>query len=242
MKPTYGSLDYPPSLVSPHTTSIVTRFLLSILPMRTVNFESHLGQLFTQRIAIVGLVEDERDPRRQLNAFGDRVQGWPDQLCLWVVGCCNESPDRSAAAIRDDLHLHALANLGFPDLDPPFCASKKVASPNSSSSSIPPASASFPRTIFHTASQTPAAHHSACRRQHVEAEPNSRGMSCQRMEFRKTYTIPPKHRRSSRRGRPPKGLLGRGGRRSFTNSHNSSERACSFVTLGMADPPCLPLR
>jgi hypothetical protein len=60
------------------------------------------------------------------------------QVRLGQVG----DPDRDPLGVRHDLHLHPVADFGFPDFGPPFCAGTNVASANNSDTSTPPAASS----------------------------------------------------------------------------------------------------
>ena len=150
--------------------------------------------------------------------------------------CCGEHRrERDASSVRNKVALGAL--LCFicrirPGFWAPLLAGMEAESSEARSQSIRSASPRRSSKMRCSFSQTPASCHSRKRRQQVipDPQPISWGSISQGMPLLSTKTIPVRAARSSKRGLPPWGFGGSGGRSGSMVSHSSS------VTSSLAMP------
>jgi hypothetical protein len=110
---------------------------------------------------------------------------------------------RNTLAVDQYHELCPLALACFSDARPPFFAGAKVPSMNASLQSSCCASSSCARNARHRRSHVPSASHWPNRRQHVEYDGYSFGISSHGAPVRRIQRIPSKHARLSHGGRPP---------------------------------------
>lgn len=138
MQPTDGSLHNPTPLVTPHLSAIVRFRTRAVVSMRAEQLKPIFRQVLTKRVAVIGFVGNHGHAVGQFDPVGNCVESRDNQFRFRDVGRGRRNADRNPVGIRDDLDLDALADLGFSDFVPPFCAGVKVASAKSSSVSTPP--------------------------------------------------------------------------------------------------------
>jgi hypothetical protein len=115
---------------------------------------------------------------------------------------------RNTLAVDHHHPLRPLAPLGFSDSTAPFFAGAKLPSRNDSLHCNCWRSFNSLKNARQMVSQTSCSSQSRSRRQQVAGEGNSSGESHQRAPLRKIHKMPSSTRRSSARGRPPRGRLG----------------------------------
>jgi hypothetical protein len=153
-------------------------------------------------------------------------------------------PQRNTRAVDHHHPLRALAPLGFPDSRAPFFAGAKLPSKKASLQFNCWRSFNSPRNARQIVSQTSCSSQSRSRRQQVDGDGNSSGISCQRAPLRSIHKMPSNTLRSLARGRPPRGRDGRLGSKGQIFSHwasvsNRPYRAIGPPSgaVGLRDPP-----
>ena len=224
MKPRDGSFHHPARAAQAAAVRLAAlgdqRFDLPVaqrLPMRLRIVSAIRLNNFGFGFGMAGFSCDRRNRIDQRNQFGDIVRVGPGQ------------PDHQRNALRVcqnvvlAAQLRAIRGIGtrfFPPhrarTDPESATARDQSSWSAARNSDSSNSWSF--------CQTPAACHSAKRRQHVmpEPQPISWGSISQGIPVLSTNKIPVSAARSQTRGRPPSALSGCAGRRGSTFNHNSS--------------------
>ena len=181
----------------------------------------------------------------------DGIQGGFEHLAVIHVGCRDEDGQREAVPLDHQMALRArfapICRVGAARFAPPGAGTLAESSEARDQSSRP---ASLKRwsKVWCTCSHTPACCQSRSRRQQVIPlpQPSSWGSISHGMPLLRTKTMPVRAARLHRRGRPPLGLGGSGGRSGSTMAHSSSgingllippvSRMRSKVLLGVLSP------
>jgi hypothetical protein len=227
-EPREGAFHSPPSPVAPQRPTVLGRRLASILTMRDDQLDAAHRQLLAQRVAIVPAVGDEanrllpRTPGSMPSPYPDRRQRRRDELDLRRGGRVKVVSQRKTRAVDHHHPLRPLAPLGFSDACAPFFAGAKLPSKNASLHFNCWRSFNSLRNARQIASQISCSSQSCSLRQQVDGEGNSSGKSCQRAPLRSIHKMPSSTLRSSARGRPPRGRLGRFGSKGWIFLHWAS--------------------
>src|SRR5712691_11165895 len=227
-QPADGTLDDPAAPVPPQRATILRCRTNAIPLVRADQFNAALPQALPQRIAVVGFVGNHahrllpRSARAMTSTYADRRERRfrePD----FRRGCrVKVVSQRNTRAVDHHHPLRSLAPLGFADSAAPFFAGAKLPSRNASLHFNCWRSFNSPRNARQISSQTSCSSQSRSRRQQVEGDGNSSGKSCQRAPLRRIHKMPSSTLRSSARGRPPRGRLGRFGSKGWIFSHWAS--------------------
>ena len=227
-EPSEGALDLPPATVAAQRSTVLRTRLAAIPAMRRNQFDSSLGQLRAQRIAIVSAVGNDTPHSLVWPAAamppthadrGERFFGEPDLVRGRRVKLLSQ---RNTLAVDHHHPLRALAPLGFSDFRAPFLAGAKLPSRNDSLQSSCSRWLSSARNARQMVSQTSCSSQSRSRRQQVAGEGNSSGRSHQRAPLRRIHKMPSSTLRSFAAGRPPFGRAGRLGSKGRIFSHWAS--------------------
>jgi hypothetical protein len=234
-EPCESALDDISSPVAIPESVILSIDVSMILPMRGKKIYASHSEPFSMWIAVIGLVSDHSDGSRpwsprSLIRDSDVCHDLLEELDLSGRGRVGMASQRNTLAIDHHQALRSLAPLRFSDCRAPFFAGMKVASTKDSSQSRTPFSSNSERKARHMSLNTPASCQSLRRRQHVEESGYSAGRSCHLAPVFRTQRIPSRQARSSAGGRPPLGLVGRGGINGLIFSH------CSSVNIGLRTP------
>ena len=202
-----ASFHLPASLVPSQFSSILCRRLFSVRLVRTNQIDATFLQPPAQWIGIGGLVVDQ-----SLGLFAGAASASRNRYFLqrrfdqrrFVWGRTGKlNSQRKTLAACHHHPLRTLSAFGLSDAVAPFFAGAKEPSAKVSSQSSRPCSSSSPRNLRQMVSQTSCSSQSRSRRQQVLGDGYRGGKSFQRAPDLSTHKIPPKHRRSSMRCRPP---------------------------------------
>jgi len=227
-EPGDGAFHRPPPLTAPQGPAVLRRGLATILAMRNDQLDAAPGQLLAQRVTVVATVGDEafrllpRTAWPMLPSYADRGECRLRQPDLRRGSRVKVVSQRNTRAVDHHHPLRPLAPLGFADSAAPFFAGAKLPSRNASLHFNCWRSFNSPRNARQISSQTSCSSQSRSRRQQVEGDGNSSGKSCQRAPLRRIHKMPSSTLRSSARGRPPRGRLGRFGSKGWIFSHWAS--------------------
>jgi hypothetical protein len=199
------------------------------------------GQSSTQRVAVLPPIGDQplgplaRPPWLPGPPDGDRGERLFEEGHLCRGSRLQVGSQRSSRAIDQNHPLGPLAPLGVPDLGPPFWAGMTEPSAKHSSQRIFSWSLSWAKNARQSFKSTPVSSHCFSRRQHVLGLPYLRGSSLHWAPVQRIHKMPSKQRRSSTRGRPPRGDTLHRGRWTRLASH------CCVVSVrhAMGCPPVL---
>ena len=237
-EPCEGPLRDPASPVATQRPTVLGRRLAPILPMRNDQLDATLRQLRAQGIAIVAPVDD--DANRLLpgttsampTPYLDRLDRRLDELDFRGRGRVKVVSQSNARAVDHHHPLRSLAPLGFADSQAPFFAGAKLPSMKDSLHLICWRSFNSPRKARQILSQTPCSSQSRSRRQQVEGEGNSVGISCHRALLRRIHKMPSTTERSFDGGRPPRGRGGRLGSKGRILAHWASVSNRPYRAIG----------
>src|SRR2546425_49561 len=227
-EPGEGAFPRPPPLIAPQRPAVLRRGLATILAMRNDQLDAAPGQLLAQRVTVVATVGDEafrllpRTAWPMLPSYADRGECRLRQPDLRRGSRVKVVSQRNTRAVDHHHPLRPLAPLGFADSAAPFFAGAKLPSRNASLHFNCWRSFNSPRNARQISSQTSCSSQSRSRRQQVEGDGNSSGKSCQRAPLRRIHKMPSSTLRSSARGRPPRGRLGRFGSKGWILAHWAS--------------------
>jgi len=227
-EPGDGAFHRPPPLIAPQRPAVLRRGLATIPAMRDDQLDAAPGQLLPQRVTVVAAVGDEafrllpRTAWPMLPSYADRGECRLRQPDLRRGSRVKVVSQRNTRAVDHHHPLRPLAPLGFADSAAPFFAGAKLPSRNASLHFNCWRSFNSPRNARQISSQTSCSSQSRSRRQQVEGDGNSSGKSCQRAPLRRIHKMPSSTLRSSARGRPPRGRLGRFGSKGWIFSHWAS--------------------
>jgi hypothetical protein len=204
-------LDDPPPPIPPQLAPILMGGTLMVAPGGDNRLNAPPRQASPQRVAIVTPIRNQalgplaRPPRlarapdhngvERLFEEGDFRRGSRLQVCS----------QRSTRAIDQNHPLCVLPALRLADFGSPFFAGIKLPSAKHSSHRIFCWSLSWAKKARQSLSSTPVSSHCLSRRQQVEGLPCRRGSSLHWAPVQRTQRMPSKQRRSSTRGRPPRG-------------------------------------
>jgi hypothetical protein len=210
-KPRERALDDPPPATPPQFPAALMRRPLVVTPCRDHRVDAAPSQARPPRVAIVAalcnhavgpLAGASRRPRPPDRGHvegpleeGNRRRGRRDQVC---------SP-RSTRALDQNHPLRALAPLGGADFGAPLFAGVTLPSAKHSSQRICSWSWSWANKARQSLSRMPASSQYLSRRQQVLGLPYCRGNSLHGAPVHRIHRMPSTQRRSSKRGRPPRG-------------------------------------
>jgi hypothetical protein len=211
VEPRERALDDPPPPIAPPLPAILRRGVLVVAARRDDRLDTPTGQPGPRRLAVIAPIRTQplgslAGPSRLARAPSrDRVERlfeegdfrWGSRL----RGCSQ----RSTRAIGQNHPLRAPAPLGFPDLRSPCVAGMKQLSAKHSSQCSFCWSLSWAKKARQRWSNTPVSSHSLSRRQQVLGLPYRRGSALHWAPVQSIQRMPSKQRRSSRRGRSPRG-------------------------------------
>jgi len=237
-QPGEGAFHRPAPPVSPERPAVLGRGLAPILAVRSDQLDAAPGQLLAQRVAVVATISD--DPFRLLprtasamaTPYADRLERRLDELDLRRGRSVKVVSQRNTRAVDHHHPLRPLAPLGFADSAAPFFAGAKLPSKKASLQFNCWRSFNSPRKVRHIWSQIPCSSQSRSRRQQVDGDGNSSGMSCQRAPLRRIHKMPSSTLRSWARGRPPRGRDGRWGSKGRISSHWASVNNRPYRAIG----------
>jgi len=237
-QPSEGAFYCPASPISPERPPVLRRGLAPILAVRRDQLDAASGQLPPQRITVVAPVGNQAlrllpgASGVMASSYPDRRERRLDELDL-RRGCrVKVVSQRKTRAVDHHHPLRALAPLGFSDSAAPFFAGAKLPSRNASLQFNCWRSFNSPRNARQISSQTSCSSQSRSRRQHVEGDGNSSGISCQRAPLRNIHKMPSSTLRSFAGGRPPRGRGGRLGSKGRIFSHWASVSNRPYRAIG----------
>jgi hypothetical protein len=235
-KPGEGAFHDPPPPIAPQLPPILMGGSLMVAACGNERFDSPPGQARSQGVAIIASIGDQAvGPFARASGFpwppdGDRLEGLLEERDF-RRGCrvqvCSQ---RSTRAIDQNHPLCALATFRRADFGSPFLAGIKLPSAKHSSQRSFSRSCSWAKKARQSLSRRPVSSHSLSRRQQVLGLPYRRGSSLHWAPVHRIQRMPSKQRRSSTRGRPPRGEVLGWGRWTRIASH------CAFVSLRQAMP------
>src|SRR5574337_2181339 len=130
-EPSEGALYDPPSFVAAQRPTVLRRRFAPILPMRGDQLDAALGQLLSQRIAIITALSYQTT-RLLPTSYPDRLQGRFDEFDLRRGSRVKVVSQRNTRAVDHHHPLCPLAPLGFSHSGAPFFAGAKLPSRNDS--------------------------------------------------------------------------------------------------------------
>ena len=237
-QPGDGAFDDPPPLITPQRPAILRRGLAPVFPVRRDQLDAAPSQLLAQSVAVVAFVGNHelgllpRTAGPMPSSYPDRGERFLGEPDLRRGGRVKVVSQRNTLAVGHHHPLRALTPLGFPDSTAPFFAGAKLPSRNDSLQSNCPRSFNSLRNARQRSNQIPCSSQSRSRRQQVAGEGNSSGKSCQRAPLRSIHKMPSSTRRSSARGRPPRGRLGTFGSKGRICSHWPSVNSRLYRAIG----------
>jgi len=167
-----------------------------------------------------------------------------DEFDLRRGGRVKVVSQRNTRAVDHHHPLRPLAPLGFSDSAAPFFAGAKLPSKKASLQFNCWRSFNSPRKVRQISSQIPCSSQSPSRRQQVEGDGNSSGISCQRTPLRRIHKMPSSTLRSLAGGRLPRGRGGRLGSKGRIFFHWASVSNRPYRAIGppsgaahFRDPP-----
>src|SRR4030095_15955745 len=203
--------DDPPSPIPPQLAPILMGRALVVAPSRDDWLNAPPGQPSAQGITVIAPIGNQarrpfawasrlsrasnRDGVERLLNEGDLRRGSRLQVCS----------QRSTRAINQNHPLGPLAAFRLPDFGPPFFAGTTLPSTKHSSQRSFCWSLSWARNARQSLSSTPVSSQCLSRRQQVLGLPYRRGSSLHWQPVQRIQRMPSKQRRSSTRGRPPRG-------------------------------------
>jgi hypothetical protein len=224
-QPGKGPLDDPPPPIAPQLAPILMGGALMVAPGGDDRLNALPSQARPQRVAIIAAIRDQvvrplagasRLPRA---ADRDGVKGLLEERDLRRGRRVQVCSQRSTRAIDQNHPLRALAPLGGADFGPPFFAGTKLPSTKHSSQRSFCRSLSWARKARQSLRSTPRSSQCLSLRQQVLGLPYRRGNSLHWAPVHKIQRMPSKQRRSSTRGRPPRGDTFGSGRWTRMASH-----------------------
>ena len=249
-EPCEGAFHCPPPPVSPERPAVLRGWLPPVLAMRSDQLDAAPGQLLAQRITVVASVRNQafrllpRTTGAMATPYADRLERRLDELDLRRGRRVKVVSQRNTRAVDHHHPLRPLAPLGFADSAAPFFAAAKLPSKKASLQFNCWRSFNSPRKVRQIWSQMPCSSQSRSRRQQVDGDGNSSGMSCQRAPLRRIHKMPSSTLRSLAGGRPPRGRGGRWGSKGRIFSHWASVNNRPYRAIGppsgavhFRDPP-----
>src|SRR5579859_3289066 len=227
LEPSEEPLDLPTSLVATKASPIfeLPTSSTTSLDVRRDETNALLEKLRIERIAVVGLVADERVRQLTHEPLFDHLL---DELGFVGRSASNANGERKTRAVCDCHDLGPLAALGFADAEPPFLAPAKVPSMKVSERSGLPRTCSSSARARRIDRSVPLRRHSWTRRWQVWYGRYRRGRSCHGAPVRSTQRLPSSTARASTLGRPrPSGRLRGFGNNGSMIVHCSSVRSIS---------------
>ena len=249
-EPGEGAFHGPAPPVSPERPAVLGRRLAPILAVRGDQLDAAPGQLLAQRVAVVATISD--DPFRFLPRtagpmrppYPDRGERRLDEFDLRRGRSVKVVSQRNTRAVDHHHPFCPLAPLGFADSAAPFFAAAKLPSKKASLQFNCWRSFNSPSNARQISSQTSCSSQSRSRRQQVDGDGNSSGMSCQRAPLRRIHKMPSSTLRAFAAGRPPRGRGGRWGSKGRIFSHWASVNNRPYRAIGppsgavlFRDPP-----
>jgi hypothetical protein len=240
-KPGEGAFHNPPPAIAAQLPTVLMGRSLVVPASGDEGLNAPPGQAGAQRVTIIAPIRNQavgslaRSPRLPWPADGDCLEGLFEQGDFRRGRRLQVCSQRSTRAIDQNQPLRPLAPLGLADFRSPFFAGMKLPSAKHSSQRSFCWSLSWARKARHSLSSTPVSSHCLSRRQQVLALPYRRGSSLHWAPVQRIHRMPSKQRRSSTRGRPPRGdALGCGRWRRMVSQ-------CCLVSLrhAMCYPPVL---
>jgi len=249
-EPGEGAFHDPPSLVAAQRPTVLGRSFASIPAMRGDQLDAAPGQLLAQRVTVVASVRNQafrllpRTTGAMPTPYADRRERRLDELDLRRGRRVKVVSQRNTRAVDHHHPLRPLAPLGFADSAAPFFAGAKLPSKKASLQFNCWRSFNSPRNARQISSQTSCSSQFRSRRQQVEGDGNSSGISCQRAPLRRIHKMPSSTLRSFAGGRPPRGRGGRWGSKGRIFSHWASVNNRPYRAIGppsgaahFRDPP-----
>lgn len=219
LDPADGSLDLPPTFVSPECSPVLSRRLFSIGFVRSDKLDSAFSQTKSQRVAISGLVINQLARSAVNRSIAEERL---DEINFVRAGTFNHVATGRTIAVGQQHDLGALAAFGLAYAKAPFFADENVPSAIDSSRSILPWRSSLLTKRDHAFLNKPDSVHCFRRRQQVGYEGKRDGKSRQRAPVRSTQVMASKQSREDARGRPPNGDGGGSSNKSEIKPHCSS--------------------
>ncbi len=227
-EPSNAALDDPAASVTAQRTTVLQCRLAAVLAVRRDQPDAAPMQAAAQRVAVVALLGDH--PLRFLpwptgampSSYLDRRQRFLRQPDLVRGRSVKSHSQRKTRAVDHHHPLRPLTPPGFSDRGAPFLAGAELPSRNASLHFTCWRSFNSARNARQMFNQVPCSSHCRSRRQQVVGDGNSSGKSCQRAPLRRIHKMPSRTLRSSARGRPPCGRLGRFGSKGWILAHWAS--------------------
>jgi hypothetical protein len=240
-QPGKGSFHDPSPAIAAQLPPILMGRFLVVPPSRDDRFNPPLSQAGAQGVAVIAAIRNQAlrsfaGPSRFAGvADRDRVEGLLKEGDFRRGRRLQVCSQRSTRAIDQNHPLRTLATFRFPDFGPPFLAGTKLPSTKHSSQRSFCWSLSWAKNARQSLSKMLLSSQCLSRRQQVLALPYRRGNSLHWHPVTRIHKIPSRQRRSSTRGRPPRGEVLRGGRWTRMASH------CCWVSFrhAMGCPPVL---
>ena len=249
-QPCEGAFHCPAPPVSPEGPAVLRGGLPPILAVRGDQLDAAPGQLLAQRVTVVASVRNQafrllpRTTGAMPTPYADRLERRLDELDLRRGRRVKVVSQRNTRAVDHHHPLRPLPPLGFADSAAPFFAGAKLPSRKASLQFNCWRSFNSPRNARQISSQTSCSSQFRSRRQQVEGDGNSSGISCQRAPLRRIHKMPSSTLRSFAGGRPPRGRGGRWGSKGRIFSHWASVNNRPYRAIGppsgaahFRDPP-----
>ena len=206
-KPCVQPLDLPATLVPSQRPAILRSRLHPINPVGTNELNAALGQIISERIAVICAIGD--NPLHPLprppspGPWNTHIRKcFRCQLHLRWRGRSQVGAQRTPLPVRHHHPFRPFPPLRFSHSRAPFFAEANEPSMNASFQSNRPRPSSSPRNERHIFSHIPISSQSFSRRQQVTGAGYCSGRACHCAPVRNTQRIPSMHRRSSIHGRP----------------------------------------
>jgi hypothetical protein len=227
-EPGEGAFHGPSSPVTAQRPAVLRGGLATILAMRNDQLDAAPGQSLPQRVTVVAAVRNDacwllpRTAGPMSPSYADRRERRLREPDLRRGRRVKEVSQRKTRAVDHHHPLRPLAPLGFADASAPFFAGAKLPSRNASLQFNCWRSFNSAKNARQISSQISCSSQSRSRRQQVDGDGNASGKSCQRAPLRSIHKMPSSTWRSSARGRPPRGRLGRFGSKGWIFLHWAS--------------------
>jgi hypothetical protein len=194
VQPCEQTLDLPSPFVSTQRTTILSRRSDTSFPVRGDYLNPVGGELFIERITVVGTIPDKSLGQ----SHGDNlIDGSFDKGDFMWASRIRVHGEWKTCSVRNGHELRTFAALGLSHFAPPFFATTKVPSMKHSDRSISPRACRSSANASSKCRSVPSLTHWLKRRKQVEYDGYRSGKSAHAAPVRSTHSTPSSTARSS---------------------------------------------